>query len=82
MAGRKVTRRGTRRLKRNSRKSRRRIGRGKLRKQRGGDGSTAIPQGYGERMVVDGPPEGADRLGESYTEPEPIDGLVNPRPTL
>ena len=70
--------RSSRRLKRKTRKTRRRV---KRRNQRGGDGVTAIPEGYPD-LVRSGPPEGPDRLGESYTESEPIDGISNPKPNL
>jgi len=53
----------------------------RVRKQKGGDGATAIPGGYPD-LVRNGPPEGPDRLGDSYTEPEPIDGISNPKPDL
>ena len=70
--------RSSRRTKRKSRKTRRKS---KRRNQRGGDGATAIPEGYPD-LVRTGPPEGPDRLGDSYMEPEPIDGISNPRPNL
>ena len=56
-------------------------GKGRSRKQRGGDGATAIPEGYPD-LVRTGPPEGPDRLGDSYMESEPIDGISNPKPNL